>query len=42
MTGQDGCLPRSYCSDPDDMGIHFTEQACALWADYLKTHTVIS
>lgn len=39
MTGIDGCLPREYCSDPDDMGIHFTETACALWAQYLKTHT---
>ena len=39
MTGADGCLPREYCSDPDDMGIHFTETACALWAQYLKTHT---
>lgn len=34
-----GCLPRDYCSDPDGMGIHFTDTACRIWVDYLYTHT---
>lgn len=32
----DGCLPRKYCSDPDDMGIHVTELACRVWLGYLS------
>lgn len=32
-------LNREYCSDPDDLGVHFTEAGCKAWADYLKTHT---
>lgn len=31
----DGFLPREYCSDPDDMGIHLTDVACQLWLGYL-------
>ncbi len=31
-----GNLPLEYCSDPDDMGLHFTDTACQIWADYLK------
>ena len=34
-----GYLPDSYCSDPDTMGMHFTDEACKVWIDYLKTHT---
>ncbi len=33
-------LNRDYCSDPDDMGVHFTEAGCAQWIEYLKTHAV--
>lgn len=33
-----GCLTRSYCSDPDDMGIHFTNAAAKMWVKYLLTH----
>ena len=33
-----GALERSYCSDPDSMGIHFTMAADKVWTDYLKTH----
>ena len=33
-----GYLPLEYCSDPDVMGIHFTSDACAVWADYLKNN----
>ncbi|MGN0452786.1 MAG: GDSL-type esterase/lipase family protein [Ruminococcus sp.] len=32
-------LNRAYCSDPDDMGVHFTEEGCQRWVDYLLTHT---
>ena len=34
-----GNLKVSYCSDPDDMGIHFTDAGCEAWIDYLYTHT---
>ena len=32
-------LNREYCSDPDDMGMHFTEEGCDAWIEYLYTHT---
>lgn len=35
----EGNLNVSYCSDPDDMGIHFTDEGCRVWIDYLYTHT---
>ena len=25
-------------SDPDAQGIHFTDEACRIWADYLKNN----
>ena len=31
-----GYLKSEYCSDSDGMGIHFTDTACNMWADYLK------
>lgn len=34
----EGNLNASYCSDPDDMGIHFTDEGCNVWIDYLYTH----
>lgn len=39
MRDENGCLPESYCSDPDSMGMHFTDEACQVWIDYLLTHT---
>ena len=39
LQDKDGNLPREYCSDPDNMGIHFTDAACKVWIDYLLTHT---
>jgi lysophospholipase L1-like esterase len=36
---EQGALPREYCSDPDAMGIHFTDAACQKWIEYLKCHT---
>ena len=35
LKGEDGYLPREYCSDPDGMGIHLTDVACKLWLGYL-------
>ena len=31
----DGFLKADYCSDPDDMGIHFIDAGCKAWVDYL-------
>lgn len=33
-------LNRAYCSDPDGMGMHFTDVGCTRWVEYLLTHTV--
>lgn len=35
VVDSDGYLTASYCSDPDDMGIHFTDAGCQAWIDYL-------
>lgn len=32
-------LRTDYCSDPDDMGVHFTEAGCRAWVDYLYAHS---
>lgn len=34
-----GALKREYCSDPDDLGLHFTDAACEVWIQYILTHT---
>ncbi len=33
-----GYLIPEYCSDLHDMGIHFNNEACKIWAEYLYTH----
>lgn len=33
-------LRTEYCSDPVDMGVHFTSEGCKKWVEYLLTHTV--
>ncbi|MBO5065678.1 MAG: hypothetical protein J6D06_11595 [Clostridia bacterium] len=38
LRDENGLLPRKYCSDPDGMGIHFTDAACEVWKEYLYTH----
>ncbi len=38
MADESGHLRESYCGDPEALGIHFTEQACEVWCDYLKNH----
>ncbi|QEY33610.1 hypothetical protein FL966_00185 [Caproiciproducens galactitolivorans] len=40
MRDKEGNLPKEYCSDPDDLGIHFTDKACQVWIDYILTHVV--
>lgn len=41
LRDENGFLPREYCSDPDGMGIHFTDVACELWIDYLRSDAAI-
>ncbi len=38
MKNSDGSLIRDYCSDPDGMGVHFTNEGCIAWIEYLRTH----
>lgn len=40
MYGDNGCLKKEYCSDPENMGMHFTNEGCKAWVDYLMTHAV--
>jgi lysophospholipase L1-like esterase/guanyl-specific ribonuclease Sa len=40
MRDKEGNLPLEYCSDPDVLGMHFTDKACEIWIDYLLKHTV--
>lgn len=35
---KNGYLNSAYCSDNNSMGIHFTNDACKVWVEYLKTH----
>lgn len=39
MRGKDGSLKPEYCSDPNVLGLHFTDQACEVWIHYILTHT---
>lgn len=39
MFDKSGYLNRSYCSDPNGMGMHFAYSGCKVWVDYLYTHT---
>lgn len=32
-------LRSDYCSDPEDMGVHFTEAGCLAWVNYLYSHS---
>ncbi len=38
MRDADGYLYDKYCSDPESMGMHFSEAGCAVWIEYLETH----
>ena len=33
-----GNLVPEYCGDPQAMGLHFSDEGCAVWVDYLKHH----
>lgn len=33
-----GNLPYELCSDPGGLGLHFNFQACAIWAEFLKSN----
>ena len=39
MRDEYGYLPDAYCSDPEDMGLHFSDEACVQWIRFLYTHT---
>lgn len=38
LRSSDGSLPVELCSDPEGMGFHFAEEACAKWLEYIYTH----
>ena len=38
LADQDGNLPLDYCSDPDNMGLHFNDTSCQIWVEYLKNN----
>lgn len=38
VTDEKGSLVPDYCGDPEAMGIHFTDEGCKQWINYLKTH----
>ena len=40
LRDKNGNLPLNYCSDPNDLGMHFTDTACQIWINYLLTHTI--
>ena len=33
-----GNLVPEYCGDPEAMGLHFSDEGCAKWVEYLKNH----
>lgn len=39
LRDENGNLPDEFCSDLNSMGMHFTNSACEVWVDYLRTHT---
>ena len=36
LSDSEGFLPDAYCSDASGMGMHFTDEACRIWVDYLR------
>lgn len=40
LYNSDGSLEEAYCSDAESMGMHFTNEGCLKWIDYLKTHAI--
>ena len=33
-----GNLVPEYCGDPEEMGLHFSDEGCEKWVEYLKNH----
>ena len=40
MRDEQGKLRAEFCGDPDGMAIHFTNEGCRQWIDYLYTHAL--
>ena len=40
MRTSSGTLIPAYCSDPEGMGMHFTDAGCKVWIDYILSHAV--
>lgn len=38
VENESGDLIPEYCGDPDAMGLHFSDEGCAAWVEYLKDH----
>ena len=38
LVGYDGYLPMEYCQDPDQLGIHLTNDGCQVMWDYIMRH----
>ena len=36
LADDQGNLPLDYCSDAENMGLHFNDTSCSIWVDYLK------
>lgn len=36
LADEKGNLPDHLCSDPESMGLHFNDESCQMWVDYLK------
>lgn len=41
MRDEQGLLIREYCDDPNGMAIHFTNEGCRHWIDFLYTHALV-
>lgn len=41
MRDENGKLYENYCSDLDSMALHFTNEGCRAWIDYLYTHALV-
>lgn len=38
VENESGDLVPEYCGDPDAMGLHFSDEGCAQWVEYLKNN----
>jgi len=41
MRDAEGKLIESYCSDLDNMALHFTNEGCRAWVDFLYNHALV-